>query len=95
MPSLAENADDHVAHSHPHIRRPATVCGSGAGGEPFVTQLYIKDEARNAGDFLLNRVPAGRRHLVVAEFIPVESDAAELQASFDMILDTRDGTPTV
>jgi len=66
-----------------------------AGGEPFITQLYIKGEARNTGDFLFNRVPAGRRHLVVAGFLPVDSDAVELQAGFDIILDTRDGTPTV
>lgn len=66
-----------------------------AGGEPLVTQLYIKGEARNAGDFLFNRIPAERRHLVVAEFLPVDSTTAELQAGFDIILDTRDGTPSV
>ena len=64
-----------------------------AHGLPFVTQLYVKGEARNAGDFLFRRIPVERRHLVVADFVPTAGDGAGFRAGFDIILDTRDGTP--
>lgn len=60
---------------------------------PFVTQLYVKDDPLNQQDFLFNHVPADRRHLVMAEFKPAQHGDAELQASFDIILDRSDGTP--
>lgn len=60
---------------------------------PFVTQLYVKDEPLNQRDFLFTHVPADRRHLVVAEFKRAQHGDAELQASFDIILDRSDGTP--
>ena len=64
-------------------------------GNPFVTQLYIKGEPANTDDFLFQRVPVERRHLVVADFLPVAGAEAKLQASFDITLDRRDGTPAV
>ncbi len=63
------------------------------GERPFVTQLYVKDEPRNASDFLFQRITDERRHLVVAEFKPVAQAPATMQAEFDIILNRRDGTP--
>jgi len=60
---------------------------------PFVTQLYIKDEPGNAGDFLYNRVPAERRHQVQADFVAASGPGVELQAEFDLVLGGADGTP--
>jgi len=61
---------------------------------PLVTQLYIKGEAGNAGDFLFNRVPAERRHLVQADFVASSIPGVELQAGFELVLGGADGTPT-
>ena len=61
--------------------------------QPFVTQLYVADEAGNELDFLYNRVPAEKRHLVTAAFSPAAAEGAEQQASFDLILNRSDGTP--
>ena len=63
------------------------------GESPFVTQLYIAGEERNATDFLYNDVPVDKRHLVTAEFKPSTAPGAEQQASFDIILNRTDGTP--
>jgi protocatechuate 3,4-dioxygenase beta subunit len=63
------------------------------GADPFVTQLYVKDEPLNQRDFLFNHVPADRRHLVVAEFKPAQHGDAQLRATFDIILDRSVGTP--
>jgi protocatechuate 3,4-dioxygenase beta subunit len=63
------------------------------GGPVLVTQLYVEGEPRNGGDFLFNRVPPERRHLVVAEFQPAAGTGAELQARFDIVVADRDGTP--
>ena len=63
------------------------------GERPFVTQLYVKNEPRNASDFLFQRIPTERRQLVVAEFKPVSESPANLRAEFDIILNRRDGTP--
>ena len=60
---------------------------------PFVTQLYVKGEAQNASDFLFKRVPAERRHLVVADFQALDDSSGLLRADFDIILNRRDGTP--
>jgi protocatechuate 3,4-dioxygenase beta subunit len=60
---------------------------------PFVTQLYVSDEAQNQDDFLFNHVPAERRHMIVAEFKKAGNQEVELEASFDIVLDRRDGTP--
>ncbi len=61
---------------------------------PLVTQLYVQGDPRNAADFLFNRVPAERRHLVQAEFLAADLPGVELQASFDLVLGGADGTPT-
>lgn len=63
------------------------------GASPFVTQLYVQDEPRNADDFLFTRVPAERRHLVLAEFVPTAGGAAAFSARFDIVIAGTDGTP--
>jgi protocatechuate 3,4-dioxygenase beta subunit len=64
------------------------------GQRPLVTQLYVSDEPRNTEDFLFNRVPAERRHLVVADFVPAAGGGeASLNARFDIVLGTDTGTP--
>lgn len=56
------------------------------GTKPFVTQLYIADEPRNAEDFLFKRIPPDRRHLVLTQFKPVSGVEAEVAAEWDMVL---------
>ena len=63
------------------------------GERPFVTQMYIEGEERNASDFLYRNIPAEKRQLVSAEFITSSIDGSEQQAEFDIILNRRDGTP--
>ena len=63
------------------------------GEPPFVTQLYIKDNPGNNSDFLFNRIPVERRHMVVADFAPASKETDSLQASFDIVLDRYQGTP--
>ena len=63
------------------------------GERPFVTQLYVRGEPRNAHDFLFMRVPQERRHLLQADFTPVQHGAVELNARFDIVLGGVDGTP--
>ena len=57
------------------------------GGSPFITQLYVRDEPRNADDFLFQRIPPEQRPLVLADFVPAPRDGAELAATFEVILD--------
>ncbi|MBK8182625.1 MAG: intradiol ring-cleavage dioxygenase [Candidatus Competibacteraceae bacterium] len=57
------------------------------GQRPFTTQLYIRDEPRNTGDFVFESVPAEQRALVLADFFSAQRDSAELAARFDLILD--------
>jgi protocatechuate 3,4-dioxygenase beta subunit len=61
---------------------------------PLVTQLYVQGEPRNGGDFLFNRVPVERRHLVQADFLAADMAGVELQAKFDLVLGGADGTPS-
>jgi protocatechuate 3,4-dioxygenase beta subunit len=65
------------------------------GVKPFITQLYVKNEPRNAQDFIFNRIPADRRHLVLADFAPAPAGGAMLAANFDIVLGNSDGTPRV
>lgn len=58
-----------------------------SGERPFITQLYVRGEPRNAGDFLFNRIPPERRPLVLVDFVPVRRDDVELAATFDLILE--------
>ena len=52
----------------------------------FVTQLYIAGEVRNTQDFLFNRIPAEKRGLVVADFVPHPQASAEFLARFDIVI---------
>jgi protocatechuate 3,4-dioxygenase beta subunit len=72
----------------PHIHFAVLAPGAPA----FTTQLYVKDEPSNAGDFVFNHIPVERRHLVLAEFAPV-SGSARLSARFDIVLGGSGGTP--
>jgi protocatechuate 3,4-dioxygenase beta subunit len=56
------------------------------GERPFVTQLYVAGEARNAEDFLYQRIPVEQRGLVTAAFEPTVSSAAELSARWDIVI---------
>jgi protocatechuate 3,4-dioxygenase beta subunit len=57
-----------------------------AGEAPFITQLYVADESRNASDFLYQRVPAADRHLVTTEFKPSSVANVDLAAEWDIVL---------
>jgi protocatechuate 3,4-dioxygenase beta subunit len=57
------------------------------GEPPFITQLYVRGEPRNASDWLFDRIPPERRPRVLADFIPVQRDGVELAANFDLILE--------
>jgi protocatechuate 3,4-dioxygenase beta subunit len=56
------------------------------GGEPLVTQIYVRGESGNQDDFLFKRIPLERRELVLAEFRRTERPDAELSARFDFVL---------
>ncbi|MDH3637421.1 MAG: protocatechuate 3,4-dioxygenase [Gammaproteobacteria bacterium] len=73
----------------PHIH----IAVFAADAPPFVTQLYVRDEPRNAQDFIFNHIPGERRHLVVADFLPAPRGDAELKANFDIVLAGASGTP--
>jgi protocatechuate 3,4-dioxygenase beta subunit len=60
---------------------------------PFVTQLYNRAEPGNTDDFLFNRIPVERRHLVLADFRAAEGADVEYRAGFDIILHPQEGTP--
>lgn len=55
------------------------------GESPFVTQLYVAGEPRNAGDFLYQRVPVEQRALVTAEF-SASPEKDVLTAHWDIVL---------
>jgi protocatechuate 3,4-dioxygenase beta subunit len=57
------------------------------GAAPFVTQLYVADEAGNADDFLYRRIPTERRSLVTADFSRRPDPNAPLQVNWDIVLD--------
>jgi protocatechuate 3,4-dioxygenase beta subunit len=57
-----------------------------AGSEPFVTQLYVADEPRNAEDFLYRRIPVEQRGLATAEFLPGAGAQTPLTARWDIVL---------
>jgi protocatechuate 3,4-dioxygenase beta subunit len=57
-----------------------------AGESPFITQLYVAGEPRNAGDFLYQRVPEEQRHLVTTAFTPAGPGSVELNAVWDIVL---------
>lgn len=55
------------------------------GTQPFVTQLYVAGEARNAEDFLYRRIPVEQRELVTAAFVP--DGQGLLRAQWDVVMD--------
>jgi protocatechuate 3,4-dioxygenase beta subunit len=57
-----------------------------SGHKPLVTQIYIKDEPRNAQDFLFNRIPVEQRPLVMAEFKPASGGDAQFVAQFNLVI---------
>jgi protocatechuate 3,4-dioxygenase beta subunit len=65
-------------HIHVAVRPP--------GEEPFVTQFYVAGEARNADDFLFQRIPAEQRPLVLVDFKPATEPGSPLQANRNIIL---------
>lgn len=67
----------------PHIH----VAVLAPGETPFVTQLYVAGEARNAEDFLYRRIPPERRERVTAAFVATDSADAPWQARWDIVLD--------
>jgi len=68
-----------TAHIHVAVSR--------GGKRVLTTQCYIAGHPKNAGDFLLNRVPEENRGLLIVEFAPLpDSDAGELAARFDMVV---------
>ena len=52
----------------------------------FTTQLYVEGEPRNDTDPLFTAIPADRRQLVLAAFVPAVSPGAELSTHFDIVL---------
>lgn len=66
----------------PHIH----VLVQSFGDRPFVTQLYVAGEPRNAGDMLYQRIPPERRGLVTTAFTETGHDRP-LQARWDIVLD--------
>ena len=56
------------------------------GDRPFVTQLYVADEARNASDFLYQRLSEDQQALVTAAFLPAAGTDADLVATWDIVL---------
>jgi protocatechuate 3,4-dioxygenase beta subunit len=53
---------------------------------PFVTQLYVANDPRNATDFLYNRVAPEQRRLVTTDFVTSADAGSELAASWDIVL---------
>ncbi len=77
----------HYPGRTPHIHMAVWVPGRRA----FVTQLYVRDEPRNAEDSIFQRVPVERRDLVLASFLPASRSDLNFTAAFDVVLDI---TPT-
>lgn len=57
------------------------------GRRPFVTQLYVAGEERNAEDFVYRRIPVEQRELVTARFVRSPSTEAAWRAKWDIVLD--------
>lgn len=67
----------------PHIHMAVWVPGRDA----FVTQCYVRGEARNAEDFIFRHVPADRRDLVLVDYVSANQADLRYRASFDVVLD--------
>jgi len=68
----------------PHIHVAVRLPGSPA----FVTQLYVADEQGNDSDFLYRRIPVEIRPMVTAKFSRAKDMEADLQANWDIILNS-------
>lgn len=75
----------------PHIHIAVFV----SAAPPFITQLYVKGEARNQADFLFRRIPVEQRERVLAAFVPTQASDVALRAQFDIVLGGGQGTPSV
>ena len=56
------------------------------GTEPFISQLYVAGEPRNADDFLYQRIPEAQRPLVTTRFRPSQATPGILTAAWDIVL---------
>lgn len=56
------------------------------GEREHATQIYIRDDARNAGDFLFKSLSAAERERVQASFEPVNDAQARYVARFDLVM---------
>ena len=54
--------------------------------EPFITQLYVAGDPRNAEDFLYRQIPQTQRALVTTGFIPSTATPGLLTAAWDIVL---------
>jgi protocatechuate 3,4-dioxygenase beta subunit len=66
----------------PHIHFAVTA----PGRRPLVTQMYVRDEPRNPGDFLYARIPVQQRGLVTVALAPAPTAPLELAGRFDIVL---------
>lgn len=57
-----------------------------SGEREHATQIYIRDDARNARDFLFNALSIEERERVQARFEPVNDAQANFLARFDLVL---------
>lgn len=57
-----------------------------ASGRTLTTQLYIRNEPRNARDFLFKDLSAAEAARVQAEFKPFDGADAQLMARFDLVM---------
>jgi len=53
---------------------------------PFVTQIYIEGEPRNAEDSLYRRIPVEKRALVTAAFKPTAGAKTQFSAEFQVVV---------
>ena len=58
------------------------------GLRPFTTQLYIAGEPLNNRDPLYRRIPVTARRLVIAEFLPAETEGTDFRVTYDIVLAT-------
>jgi protocatechuate 3,4-dioxygenase, beta subunit len=72
----------------PHIHYLVLIPGEGY----LVTQLYVEGDARNAGDFLFNRLSEEARSAVSVPFTH-DPQSGVLHAEFDVILGLENITP--
>jgi protocatechuate 3,4-dioxygenase beta subunit len=57
------------------------------GSEPFITQLYIAGEPRNADDFLYRAIPEEQRRLVTADYRPAQAEGVQWTVEKDIVLE--------